>query len=39
MDVSFLFRDLFYGSLFSIAALTTGWFFYNRFKDRVVYYL
>ncbi|HXX53032.1 MAG TPA: ABC transporter permease, partial [Thermodesulfovibrionales bacterium] len=39
LDVSSLFTKLLYGSLFSVMALTAGWFFYGRYKDRVVYYL
>lgn len=39
MDTAFLFDNLLYGVLFSISALSIGWFIYNRYKDRVVYYL
>jgi ABC-type polysaccharide/polyol phosphate export permease len=39
MDVPFLSEKLLYGFLFSLIALSVGWFFYNRYKDRVVYYL
>ncbi|HXX57958.1 MAG TPA: ABC transporter permease [Thermodesulfovibrionales bacterium] len=39
MDIPSFFTKLLYGSLFSIAALTVGWFLYSRYKDRVVYYL
>jgi ABC-type polysaccharide/polyol phosphate export permease len=39
MDVPSLPGNLFYGFLFSFMALIAGWFFYNRYKDRVVYYL
>ena len=39
MDILSIPEKLFYGFLFSLTALITGWFFYNRYKDRVVYYL
>lgn len=39
MDVSAIPEKLFYSFLFSFMALIAGWFFYNRYKDRVVYYL
>jgi ABC-2 type transport system permease protein len=39
LDVSLIYQKLLYGFLFSIATLATGWFFYNRYKDRVVYHL
>lgn len=39
MDVPSLAASVFYGFLFSIASLVAGWLLYNRFKDRVVYYL
>jgi ABC-type polysaccharide/polyol phosphate export permease len=39
MNVPSLPEDLFYSFLFSVMALIAGWFFYNRYKDRVVYYL
>jgi ABC-type polysaccharide/polyol phosphate export permease len=38
-DTSLLFEKLLYSVFFSLAALAAGWLFYNRFKDRVVYYL
>lgn len=39
MDGPYLSERLLYGFLFSFAALVAGWFFYNRYKDRVVYHL
>jgi ABC-type polysaccharide/polyol phosphate export permease len=39
LDVPSLAGSLFYGSLFSIASVAAGWLIYNRFKDRLVYYL
>ena len=39
LDISLMYRELLYGFLFSVGALAAGWFFYNRYKDRVVYYL
>jgi ABC-2 type transport system permease protein len=39
MDVPSLPGSLFYGFLSSFTALIAGWVFYNRYKDRVVYYL
>ena len=39
MDVPSLAGSLFYGFLFSIVSVATGWLIYNRFKDRLVYYL
>jgi ABC-type polysaccharide/polyol phosphate export permease len=38
-DTSFFFGKLLWSVLFSLTALAAGWLFYNRFKDRVVYYL
>jgi ABC-type polysaccharide/polyol phosphate export permease len=31
--------NLFYGGLCSFAAFSAGWFFYNRYKERIIYYL
>lgn len=39
MDVPSIAGSVFYGFLFSIASLVAGWLLYNRFKDRIVYYL
>jgi ABC-type polysaccharide/polyol phosphate export permease len=38
-DVPFMPEKLLYGFLSSFMALAIGWFFYNRYKDRIVYYL
>lgn len=39
LEVPLFFEKLLYASLCSVVALVAGWLFYNRFKDRVVYYL
>jgi ABC-type polysaccharide/polyol phosphate export permease len=39
MDVVHLHEKLLYGGLVSISILFIGWFIYNRYKDRVIYYL
>lgn len=39
MDVSAIPEKLFFGFLFSLTALVTGWFLYNRYKNRIVFYL
>jgi len=39
MDVPSLAENMLYGFLFSIVSVLAGWFLYNRYKDRVVYYL
>ena len=38
-DTSFFLGKLLWSVLFSLTALAVGWLFYNRFKDRVIYYL
>lgn len=39
MDVSSLAESLLYGFLFAVVVVAAGWFLYDRYKDRVVYYL
>ncbi|HAM53014.1 MAG TPA: hypothetical protein DCP92_20805 [Nitrospiraceae bacterium] len=39
MEVSFLSEKLLYAFLFSLASLSLGWLFYDRYKDRIPYYL
>ena len=39
MDVPSLAGSMFCGFLFSLASVVGGWLLYNRFKDRIVYYL
>jgi ABC-type polysaccharide/polyol phosphate export permease len=39
LDGPHLFGSLLYGGLFSFAAFVIGWFFYNRYKERIIYYL
>jgi len=39
LDVPFFYEKLLYAFLCSLAALSAGWFFYGRYKDRVVYHL
>lgn len=39
MEVPLFFEKLLYSGLFSLAALAIGWLVFNRYKDRVVYYL
>ncbi len=39
MDVPFFYEKLLFASLFALGALSTGWIFYDRYKDRVVYHL
>jgi len=39
MDISSLSEKPFYSFIFSIIAMIAGWLIYNRYKDRVVYYL
>lgn len=39
MDIPSLPENLFYSFLFSFMTLIAGWFLYNRYKDKVVYYL
>jgi ABC-type polysaccharide/polyol phosphate export permease len=39
LDGQYLLEKLLYGFLFSIVTLVLGWFFYNQYKDRIVYYL
>ncbi|MEW6002916.1 MAG: ABC transporter permease [Nitrospirota bacterium] len=39
LDVPYIAEKLFYGFLFSFVAVVAGWIFYNRYKDKVVYYL
>lgn len=38
-DIRFDPQKLFYGLFFSVLAFSAGWFFYNRYKDKVVFYL
>jgi ABC-2 type transport system permease protein len=38
-NAAFLPEKLLYGISSSLLTLVLGWFFYNRFKDRIVYYL
>ncbi|MBI5739439.1 MAG: ABC transporter permease [Nitrospirae bacterium] len=38
-EVPFMPEKLLYGFLFSILTLIAGWIFYNRNRDRIVYYL
>lgn len=39
MDIPAIPEKLFFCLLFSLTALATGWFLYNRYKDRIVFYL
>ena len=39
LDISLMYQKLLYGFLFSAGAVTAGWCFYNRYKDKVVYHL
>ena len=39
MDVPFFYEKLLFALLFALGALSTGWIFYDRYKDRVVYHL
>lgn len=38
-DIQFDPQKLLYGLFFSVLAFSAGWFFYNRYKDKVVFYL
>ena len=39
LDGPHFFESLLYGGLFSFAAFVIGWFFYNLYKERIIYYL
>ena len=39
MDGQYLPEGLLYGFLFSLGTFIAGWLFYNRYKDRIIYYL
>ncbi len=39
MDVPFFYEKLLYAFLCALGSLAIGWFFYGRYKDRVVYHL
>jgi ABC-2 type transport system permease protein len=38
-DVPFSAEKLVFGASYALAVFLAGWFFYNRYRDRVVYYL
>ncbi len=39
LDVPFFYEKILYTFLFSLGALAVGWFFYDRYQDKVVYHL
>jgi len=39
MELQNMPERLLYGFLFSLVTVIVGWFFYNRYKDRIIYYL
>lgn len=39
MDVSMLSEKVIYSFLFSVVTLVLGWLFYNRYRQKIIYYL